>query len=183
MINTIKNIYSATVLRKPVLVCFFMSVVLSFFAIQTKNFKLDASADSLLLEDDEDLKLFRETSERYTTKEFLFVTFTPKDSLFSKSILEKITQLRNEIKEIKLVDSVISLVDVPLVRQFNGSLSDVADNVRTIEGGDVNLEKAKQELLTSPIYKELVIKFPSNNFFANFLIIFEVIVMILFLFP
>jgi len=157
VINTIKNIYSATVLRKPVLVCFFMSVVLSFFAIQTKNFKLDASADSLLLEDDEDLKLFRETSERYTTKEFLFVTFTPKDSLFSESILEKITQLRNEIKEIKLVDSVISLVDVPLVRQFNGSLSDVADNVRTIEGGGVDLYKAKQELLTSPIYKELVI--------------------------
>ena len=157
MINTVKNIYLATVLRRPALVCFFMSVILCFFALQTKNFKLDASADSLLLEDDKDLKLFRETIERYTTKEFLFVTFTPKDSLFSKPALEKIVQLRDEIKKIKLVDSVISLVDVPLVRQFEGSLSDVTDNVRTIESDDVNLDKAKQELLTSPIYKELVI--------------------------
>ncbi|MEC7875958.1 MAG: hypothetical protein VYC15_04100, partial [Pseudomonadota bacterium] len=140
MINTIKNIYLATVLRRPALVCFFMSVILCFFALQTKNFKLDASADSLLLEDDKDLKLFRETIERYTTKEFLFVTFTPKDSLFSKPALEKIVQLRDEIKKIKLVDSVISLVDVPLVRQFEGSLSDVTDNVRTIESDDVNLD-------------------------------------------
>jgi len=134
-----------------------MSVVLCFFALHTKNFKLDASADSLLLEDDKDLQLFRETIERYTTKEFLFVTFTSDESLFSEPVLKKITQLRDELKKIKLVDSVISLIDVPLVSQFEGSLSDVADNVRTIEGGDVNLEKAKQELLTSPIYKELVI--------------------------
>ena len=157
MINIIKNIYTATVLGKPALVFFFMSVILCFFALHTKNFKLDASADSLLLEDDKDLQLFRETIERYTTKEFLFVTFTPKDSIFSEPILKKITQLRDEIRKIELVDSVISLIDVPLVRQFEGSLSDVADNVRTIEGGDINLEKAKQELLTSPIYKELVI--------------------------
>ena len=115
------------------------------------------------MEDDEDLKLFRETSERYTTKEFLFVTFTSDDSLFSEPVLKKIAQLRDEIKRIKLVDSVISLIDVPLVRQFEGSLSDVADNVRTIEGGDVNLEKAKQELLTSPIYKELVISKDGNT--------------------
>ena len=86
-----------------------------------------------------------------------FFVLQPKDSIFSEPILKKITQLRDEIKKIELVDSVISLIDVPLVRQFEGSLSDVADNVRTIEGGDINLEKAKQELLTSPIYKELVI--------------------------
>jgi len=140
-----------------------MSVVLCFFALHTKNFKLDASADSLLLEDDKDLQFFRETIERYTTKEFLFVTFTSDDSLFSEPVLKRIAQLRDEIKRIKLVDSVISLIDVPLVRQFEGSLSDVADNVRTIEGGDVNLEKAKQELLTSPIYKELVISKDGNT--------------------
>ena len=163
MIKIIKNIYTATVLRNPALVCFFMSVVLCFFALHTKNFKLDASADSLLLEDDRDLQLFRETAERYTTKEFLFVTFTPNDSMFSEQVLKRIAQLRDEIKRIKLVDSVISLVDVPLVRQFEGSLSDIADNVRTIEGGDVNLEKAKQELLTSPIYKELVISKDGNT--------------------
>ena len=144
-------------LKRPALVCFLMSIVLCFFALQTKDFKLDASADSLLLEDDIDLRLFRETSERYQTKDFLFVTFTPKESIFTEPVLDKITQLRDEIKNVKLVDSVVSLVDIPLVRQFEGSLADVADNVRTIEGGNVDLYKAKEEVLTSPIYKELII--------------------------
>ncbi len=134
-----------------------MSVVLCFFAFQTKSFKLDASADSLLLEGDQDLKLFRETIERYATKEFLFVTFTSKENLFTQTVLEKITQLRDEINKLELVHSVVSLVDIPLVMQFDGSLSDIADNVRTIEGGDIDLDKAKQEILTSPIYKELII--------------------------
>ena len=144
-------------LKRPALVCFLMSIVLCFFALQSKDFKLDASADSLLLEDDIDLRLFRETNERYQTKDFLFVTFTPKESIFTEPVLDKITQLRNEIKNVKLVDSVVSLVDIPLVRQFEGSLADVADNVRTIEGGNVDLYKAKEEVLTSPIYKELII--------------------------
>ena len=144
-------------LKRPALVCFLMSIVLCFFALQTKDFKLDASADSLLLEDDIDLRLFRETNERYRTKDFLFVTFTPKESIFTEPVLDKITQLRDEIKNVKLVDSVVSLVDIPLVRQFEGSLADVADNVRTIEGGNVDLYKAKEEVLTSPIYKELII--------------------------
>ena len=144
-------------LKRPALVCFLMSIVLCFFALQSKDFKLDASADSLLLEDDIDLRLFRETNERYQTKDFLFVTFTPKESIFTEPVLDKITQLRNEIKNLKLVDSVVSLVDIPLVRQFGGSLADVADNVRTIEGGNVDLYKAKEEVLTSPIYKELII--------------------------
>ena len=157
MINIIKKIYLATVLKKPVLVCLVMSVVLCFFTFQTKSFKLDASADSLLLEGDQDLKLFRETIERYATKEFLFVTFTSKENLFTQTVLEKITQLRDEINKLELVHSVVSLVDIPLVMQFDGSLSDIADNVRTIEGGDIDLDKAKQEILTSPIYKELII--------------------------
>ena len=134
-----------------------MAAVLVFFAIHTNEFKLDASADSLLLDDDKDLKLFRDTSKRYATKEFLFVTFSPNEDLFSDTSLNKIKELRDELRQLEIVDSVISLIDVPLVRQVEGSLSDVAENVRTIESDDVDLAKAKQELLTSPIYKELII--------------------------
>jgi uncharacterized protein len=157
MITLIKSLYSSFVLRQPVLVCLSMAVLLGFFAMQTKDFKLDASADSLLLEDDKDLKLFRETLERYATKDFLFVTFSPKEDLLSQSSLDVITKIRDDFRSLEPVDSVVSLVDVPLVRQIEGTLTDVADNVRTIEGGGLDLEKVKQELLNSPIYRELII--------------------------
>ena len=157
MITKIKTTYSSFVLKQPILICIIMAAILGYFAVQTKDFKLDASADSLLLEDDSDLKLFRETVERYETRDFLFVTFTPHEGLFTQNSIDKITQLRDELRKLEPVESVISLVDVPLVRQVKGSLSDVAENVRTIEGGDLDIEKAKQELLNSPIYRELII--------------------------
>ena len=163
MIEQIKNIYVATVLKQPIIVCILMVAILAFFTVQTKNFKLDASADSLLLDDDKDLKIFRETLDRYATKEFLFVTFTPDEDLFSQNSIKQITNIRNELRELEPVDSVISLVDVPLVRQIEGSLSDVADNVRTIESGGVDMDKAKKELLTSPIYRELIISEDSTT--------------------
>ena len=68
MTNIIKHIYLTTVVKRPFLVLIFMSVILCFFSFHIKDFKLDASADSLLLEDDKDLQLFRETIERYSTK-------------------------------------------------------------------------------------------------------------------
>ena len=163
MIAQIKKIYIATVLKQPIIVCILMAVILAFFAAHTKDFKLDASADSLLLDDDKDLKLFRETLDRYATKEFLFVTFAPEEGLFSQKSIGQITRLRDELRGLEPVDSVISMVDVPLVRQVDGTLSDVAENVRTIEGGDVDIDKARQELLTSPIYKELIISEDSTT--------------------
>jgi len=163
VIEKIKKIYIATVLKQPLMVCFLMVVILAFFTVHTKDFKLDASADSLLLDDDADLKLFRETLDRYATKEFLFITFEPNEGLFSKNSIEQIIRLRNELRELAPVDSVISMVDVPLVRQIEGSLSDVADNVRTIESDDIDIEKAQHELLTSPIYKNLIISEDSTT--------------------
>jgi uncharacterized protein len=155
VIAQIKKIYIATVLKQPIIVCMLMAAILAFFAVHTKDFKLDASADSLLLDDDKDLELFRKIAERYATRDFLFITFTPNDDLFSPASLQHITNLRDELRQLEPVESVISLVDVPLVMQVEGSISDVADNVRTLESGDVNIMKAKQELLSSPIYKEL----------------------------
>lgn len=145
------------------MVCILMAAILAFFTIQTKDFKLDASADSLLLDDDKDLKLFRETLDRYETKEFFFITFAPDENLFSANSIEQITRLRDELRALEPVDSVISMIDVPLIKQVEGSLSDIAENVRTIESGDVDLEKARQELLTSPIYNNLIISDDSST--------------------
>ena len=157
MTRIIHKIYTAVVLGQPVIISLLLLLILGFFAYYTQDFKLDASADSLLLDDDKDLKIFRETAERYTTREFLFVTFDPKQDLFSQQSVDVISQMRDDIAELEQVESVISMVDVPLVQQVDGSLTEVAENVRTIEQGNVDLQKAKEELLNSPIFNELII--------------------------
>jgi predicted RND superfamily exporter protein len=157
MINRISSLYDRFVLGQPVAMLVLLACVLAFFAWHAKDFKLDASADSLLLEDDEDLRIFRELGERYKTKEFLFVTFTPAENLFSPASLQHVRNLRDELKQLPLVDSVVSILDVPLVRQVEGTLSDIASNYRTLESEDVDLDRARAELLNSPIFSEMVI--------------------------
>lgn len=163
MIHFIKNSYRSLVLNHPVFTLLLLLAVFAFFISHAKDFKLDASADALLLENDEDLKIFRDLNERYATKDFLFVTFTPNLDLFSDSSLHIIASLRDELKQLELTDSIVTLLDVPLVKQIKGSLSEVTNNYRTLESDDVDKVKAKAELLSSPIYKELIISLDGNT--------------------
>jgi len=157
MIRRLSIYYSQCILGYPRAVLIILSIIFVFFVSYVNNFKLDASADSLLLEDDVDLKKFRDLIERYETKDFLFVTFTPNSDLFSKDSLDTIRSLREDINQLELTDSIITLLDVPLVKQIEGTLSDMANNYRTLESEDVNIKRARQELLESPIYRNLII--------------------------
>ena len=153
----IRNLYNATILQYPLLTCLCLALILGFFTTQVRYFTLDASADSLLLDDDRDLRLARQTQERYDIREFLFVTFSPETGLFSPAALDVIRRLRDELRALPAVDSVVSLVDVPLLAQVEGSLAEVAANVRTLEDADIDMARARDELLSSPVYRELII--------------------------
>ena len=163
MISSIKNIYRSVVLNHPVFTILLLLVVFAFFVSHAEDFRLDASADALLLENDKDLKIFRELTDRYATKDFLFVTFTPNQDLFSDSSLHIVASLRDELKQLELTDSVITLLDVPLVKQIEGSLSEVTSDYRTLASDNVDKVKAKAELIASPIFKELIISLDGNT--------------------
>ena len=157
MLAALSENYKRILLGNPRLVLLFLAVLCLFFIYYFKDFKLDASADSLLLESDESLRVFREVNERFGTRDFLFVTFVPDDDLFSDSSLRLISELRDEFSKLPMVDSVISLVDVPLLKVIGGKLSDAAKDYRTLSVPDIDREAAKKELLESPIYSNLII--------------------------
>lgn len=163
MLSGISVFYNRYVLGQPVYTLLILGIILAFFSWHVKDFKLDASADSLLLEDDRDLMVFRDLIDRYKTRDFLFLTFTPKEDLFSESSLATLKKLKTEVQKLPGVESVVTILDVPLVKQVQGSLSEVADNYRTLESKDVDLARAKQELLASPIYSQLVISLDGHT--------------------
>ena len=101
MLNRFANNYNTLVLGSPRIVLALLALLFVFFAYHAKDFKLDASADSLLLENDKDLRVFREVNDRYETKEFLFVTFTPDEDLFSEEELGEI-----EMEDKKAVEDI-----------------------------------------------------------------------------
>ena len=157
MTGWIAERYKDWILHKPKAVLTVLLFTFLFFAWSAGDFKLDASADALLLENDEDLRIFRNMNERYESLEFLFVTFTPDTGLFTEQSLAQIKALRDELAQLPGVDSVTSLIDVPLVKVVGGRLSEAVKNYRTLQAADVDRQKAKQELLESPVFKELII--------------------------
>ncbi|MGI9229973.1 MAG: efflux RND transporter permease subunit [Gammaproteobacteria bacterium] len=157
MSGSFADSYSRLILSRPAITLLIITMLFIGMAYCTQYFRLDASADSLLLENDQDLRIFRDLNERYDIREFLFVAFSPDAELFSQASLDVIAELRRELGQLEQVESVVSLLDVPLVKVVGGRLADVAANYRTLDDTEVDRDKARQELLSSPIFRDLII--------------------------
>ena len=149
--------YNTWVLLRPWPLLIGLLVLLVFFAWYARDFRLDASADSLLLENDHDLKVFRDLSDRYGSKSFLVVALVPDQEIFVPDTLERVDRLAKDFEKVSGIASVVSLLDVPLLDQGEGSLTELAGSYRTLRDAGVDLGKARQELTTSPIFGELIV--------------------------
>ena len=136
-----------------VLVC----CALSYFLYFSKDFKLDASSDSLLLESDKDLKYLREINERYGSKDYLILTYTPVLSFTNEETIINLQFLKSKIEKLEWVDSVISVIDVPLFKNSNESLMERLKNYKTLSYPEIDKERGFEEILNSPIYNDYVI--------------------------
>ena len=158
MIKKISFIYRKYLLGHPVLVLLFLAIILMISAANIKDFKLDASADTLILEDDRDLKIFRNVSERYKSSDFMILTLTDKNkNIFASDTLVLIDTLSRELKAVENIDSVTSITNIPLVTSSEKPLTELINDIPNILSEDIDKNRAKEEILTSPIYKDLVI--------------------------
>ena len=158
MIKNFSHLYFYSILKNPKRMLLIMFVIMIGIGSYTTNFKLDASADSLILENDSDLLTYKDTIQRYSTKDFIVMTYTPKQGeIFDKNHLLLIKRLKEKLLSIKNISSVVSIVDVPLVQSSETSLTEMINNVPTILSKDIDIGKAENEILASPIYKSLII--------------------------
>ena len=139
---------------KIFLTVFFLALIFSIFNLD--NFKLDASSDSLVLESDDDLKYYREVSTDYSSSDFLIIIFDPKEDLFTEQTISKVREMVSVFEQINGVESVLSYLDAPLLFSPKLGMSELADNLRTIEGDEVDKDLARKEFQNSPLYTELL---------------------------
>ena len=130
-------------------------IVLSLY--KAKDFNLDASSDALLLEGDKDLKYLREINERYKSKDFLFLTYTPVSSFTDKETILNLQLLKSKIEKLTWVDNVITIIDVPLLKSTDENLMDRLKNYKTLAYPEIDRNRGFEEILNSPIYKDYVI--------------------------
>ena len=75
------RLYQKLILKNPKIVFLILIVALVSFGNYSKNFRLDASSETLLIEGDPDLEYLREVTDRYGSKEFLVLTYTPNEDM------------------------------------------------------------------------------------------------------
>ena len=157
MLKKLSALYETLVLKRPVVTIVITIIIGAFFATQVSNFKLDASGDSLILENDQALKYYRSIKARYGSDDFLFLTYTPRADLFSSATLADIKVLREKLKALDKVEQVVSILDVPLVESPPVTLSQLSESIRSLEAPDIDIKMARRELINSPLYKNLII--------------------------
>ena len=157
MTATLAASYRRHILGRPRTVLVLLVVILVAVGVHARDFRLDASADSLLLESDPDLRRFREVQKRYRTQDLLVVTFTPEAELFSDASLRTLATLRDELSRVEDVDSVTTILDVPLLESSDVPVSELSENIPTLETPGMDRARAREELTRSPIFSESIL--------------------------
>jgi predicted RND superfamily exporter protein len=146
------QLYDKLVLGKPVVTLLLVFLITAFFSWFVPGLKIDISADSLVLENDADLRYYNSIRARYGSDDYLILTYTPKARLFERETLDDLRKLRDSLTSIERVESVISILDVPLVQSPPVSLEELEQRIRKLADPDTNLALAERELRQSPLY-------------------------------
>ncbi len=156
------NLYKQ-IINFPKLIILLFLILVSASIYQSKNFKLDASADTLLIENDPDLLYLRELNKKYKSEEFFIITYTPKTNSNEQSI-KSLEKLVKEINNFKWVSKTISVINAPLLQSSNEPLMDRIKNLKYIVDNNIDNEKALKELINSPVYRNLIISSDGKTF-------------------
>ena len=151
------KIYQNNILGNPKSVLLILVSILFLSIYFSKDFRLDASSETLLLDGDPDLKYLNEINERYNAREFLVLTYTPNDEMISDKSVNNLLSLKYKIQSLDWVHSVITLLDVPLLNSTDDTLSEKLKNFSTLKSDGIDRKRGFKEILNSPVFKNFVI--------------------------
>ncbi len=151
------HLYDRAVLRNPKASLAALGVISLVCCFGLKGFRADASGDSLVLEHDDDVKYARAVSARYENNDFVVIAYEPPEGLFAKPSLDRLREVRDALRKVQGVSSVVSILDVPLLRNPPGPLKDLQKNMKTLEDPKADLKQAIEEFKTSPIYQNQLV--------------------------
>ena len=164
------KLYSDIVFGRPALVITVLLLIVAFFAWHAQNFRLDASADSLLLEDDADLEFSREINTRYGVRDSVIVAYTPVGDLFDRATLARMGELREDLLAIDRVETVDSILNVPVFGDT--PLTGISEDYLTILDEEQDLQLAREEIMESPVFSNALLSPDGET--AGFLVSFAI---------
>ena len=157
------HLYQNFILKNPKAVFALLLIAILSFGYYSKDFRLDASSETLLIEGDPDLAYLKEITERYGSKDFLILTYTPNEGMITDSSINNLLSLKYKIQSLDWVHSVITLLDIPLLNNSDAPLQERLKSFKTLKDEDVDRNRGFQEILNSPVFRNFVISENGNT--------------------
>ena len=150
----LREFYDKFILAYPKIILLILLICIAALGYQARYLEIDASAETLLLEDDKDLAFTRKVNERYGSRDFLVLTYSPKIDLLADATLDVLRKLSADLLELERVESVDSILTVPLLESPPKPVKELLKNVPTLESPGIDKVLAREEFLNSPIYRD-----------------------------
>ena len=153
----IAQFYQNIILKNPKSIFIILLITLISFGYHSKDFRLDASSETLLIEGDPDLKYLEEISERYGSKEFLILTYTPNEGMVSDVSINNLLSLKYKIQSLDWVHNVVTLLDIPLLNSSDAPLQERLESFKTLKDEGIDKNRGFNEIVNSPVFRNFVI--------------------------
>ena len=157
------QLYQNSVLKNSKTVFILLIIAILSFGYYSKDFRLDASSETLLIEGDPDLAYLKEVTERYGSKDFLVLTYTPNEGMVTNNSINNLLSLKYKIQSLNWVHSVITLLDVPLLSNSDAPLQERLESFKTLKDEGVDKNRGFKEILNSPVFRNFVISENGNT--------------------
>ncbi len=151
------HMYQNLVLKNPKAILVLLIITILSFGYYAKDFRLDASSETLLIDGDPDLAYLKEVSERYGSREFLILTYTPNEGMVTDTSINNLLSLKYKIQSLNWVHSVVTLLDIPLLSNSDAPLQERLESFKTLKDEDVDKDRGFKEILNSPVFRNFVI--------------------------
>ena len=155
--------YTNVILKNPKSIFVILLITLLSFGYYSKDFRLDASSETLLIDGDPDLKYLQEISKRYGSKEFLILTYTPNEGMISDASINNLLSLKYKIQSLDWVHSVVTLLDIPLLNSSDAPLQERLENFKTLKDEGIDRNRGFREIVSSPVFRNFVISEDGNT--------------------
>ena len=153
----LSSIYDRLILDNPIAVIFSFLCIVAVSLFYSFDLELDASGESLILENDTSLNYYRQISQKYASDDFIVIAFRPTKELLSEQSINTIRALRDELLELSNIESVSSILDVPIIYESGLKLSEITDELLSLDSADIDYDVAYKEFKSNPLYKELIV--------------------------
>ncbi len=151
MSNKFKIIFS--------LIAVFFLFIFSFYS---KDFRIDASSDTLVAQTDKDFLYFNYYNTIFPSKNYLILAIKS-NHIIDDKLINHINDLSDKIIKLKGVDNIFNINKAPILFLNNSSLTDLSSqNIETINNSNFELNEVLEEFSINPIYKNQIININKN---------------------